>query len=70
MYLKQTKSRDLVEVIDLNALFDPCESNITGRYHAGEEMQEEQTFVKTDLTFPSDEALPQCWINKDYRKSN
>lgn len=67
MYLKHKRSGDLVEVIDMGALIDPFKSEITGRYHAGEELQEPANFTKADLVFPSDEALPECWVNPDYR---
>lgn len=70
MYLKHTQTRDMVEVLDLDALFDPCKAQVTGRYHAGEEMQDAQKFDKVNLVFPSNEALPQCWVNKEYRKSH
>jgi hypothetical protein len=67
MYLKETKSGDLVEVLDLDMLFDPCRLNIPGRFHAGEEMQDEAEFAKDQLVFPSGEALPACWTKPDYR---
>jgi hypothetical protein len=67
MYLKHKPSGDLVEVLDVTMLFDPCTSTLTGRFHAGEELQEAATFSKLDLTFPSDEALPRCWVDAHYR---
>jgi len=67
MYL-QAKNQDMVEVITLEALFDPCQETITGRFHAGEEQQDPQTFAKKELHFPSGETLPACWTNPDYRK--
>ena len=67
MYLKQIANGDLVEVLDLQALFDPFEAVVEGRVHAGEELQEPTQFAKADLVFPSDEALPRCWVNPDYR---
>lgn len=67
MYLKQMRSGDLVEVIDLPALFDPCAVSIRGRLHAGEELQDPAEFAKSDLVFPSGESLPRCWLDPDYR---
>lgn len=67
MFLKDKKSGDLVEVLDMNALIDPNASSVNGRFHAGEEMPEMQDFSKANLCFPSDEALPQCWVNTSYR---
>lgn len=68
MYLKQTHSSDLVEVIDFKELINPCRDSITGRSHVGEEMQEPTIFQKSALIFPSGEALPQCWVDPDYQK--
>lgn len=67
MYLKDKHSGNLVEVLDLQVLFDPCRDSLTGRVHAGEEMQEPETFAKSRLVFPSDEPLPRCWIDAGYR---
>lgn len=67
MYLKHKSSGDLVEVIDTSALIDPFKAEISGRFHAGEELQEPAGFSKSDLVFPSDEALPRCWVDPDYR---
>jgi len=67
MYLRHTHSGDLVEVAELSALFDPCLADIPGRIHAGEELQDVSTFAKTELVFPSGEALPRCWLDSAYR---
>ena len=67
MYLKDSKNGDLVEIIDLGALFDPFVSSVNGRYHAGEEMQDAQPFTKQGLIFPSGEALPRCWVDANYK---
>jgi hypothetical protein len=70
MYLKDKASGDLVEVMDLPALFDPFKTSIPGRFHAGEEMQEQQDFKKSDLVFPSDESLPRCWVDGNYKSAD
>lgn len=67
MFLKHKPSGDLVEVLNIHNLFDPCLSNIEGRFHAGEEMQDPQSFPKMELVFPSGETLPLCWIDPEYR---
>lgn len=67
MYLKDKSNGDLVEVVDTGALFDPNCAEITGRYHAGEEMQEATKFAKSELLFPSGEALPRCWVDPAYK---
>lgn len=67
MYLKDKSSGDLVEVIDVGAMIDPCQAQLSGRFHAGEELQDPASFKKGELEFPSGEALPRCWIDPDYR---
>lgn len=67
MYLRHTHSGDLVEIADLSALFDPCRADISGRIHAGEELQDAAVFAKADLVFPSGEGLPRCWVDRAYR---
>ena len=69
MYLKDAVNGDLVEIVDLGALFDPFQADVTGRYHAGEELQDEQTFSKERLIFPSGESLPRCWSDAGYRQT-
>ena len=68
MYLKQRQSGDLVEVLDLASLFDPFQTDLTGRYHAGEELQDAMAFKKAELLFPSGEALPLCWTDGKYKE--
>ena len=67
MYLKDIRSGNLVEVLDLSLLFDPCSASLPGRVHAGEELQEAEEFDKAVLVFPSDEPLPRCWLDAGYR---
>ncbi len=67
MYLRDKQSGDLVEVLDVAAMVDPCIEKLEGRFHAGEELQEAASFTKGELEFPSGEALPRCWIDAHYR---
>ena len=67
MYLKERSSGDLVEILDMTAVIDPCISQVSGRFHVGEELQEPQNFTKSELTFPSGEALPACWTDPHYK---
>jgi hypothetical protein len=67
MFLTHKPTNVLVEVIDLSDLFNPCCTEIIGRQHAGEEMQDPATFLKAEMLFPSGEMLPQCWIDPHYR---
>ena len=67
MYLKDKNSGDLVEILDIKALANPSAAAVEGRYHAGEELQDAQSFTKASLAFPSGEALPVCWIDPHYK---
>jgi len=67
MFMKDTKTGHLVEVLDQEQLHDPFATRITGRLHYGEEMQEPEQFEKTGLAFQSGEALPACWTDPHYR---
>ncbi len=69
MFLRNKVNHDIVEILDLDALFDPFKTRVAGRYHAGEEMQEPGMFNKPELVFPSGESLPRCWIDVHYRDS-
>lgn len=67
MFLQERSTRCLVEVLDTQGLFDPLQGQIEGRKHAGEELQDPDLFDKSNLVFPSGEALPICWLNPAYR---
>lgn len=68
MFLQHKNSGDLVEILTIDSLFDPCRKEIMGRFHCGEEMQDSETFSKLDLTFPYCESLPICWLDPTYRE--
>jgi hypothetical protein len=68
MFLKVKANSDLIEVLSLRDLFDPFLSEVVGRYQRGEEVQDPEKFAKADLVFPSDEALPRCWVDPHYRQ--
>jgi hypothetical protein len=67
MYLKHLPSGDLVEVLGLKELFDPFRTSVVARFHHGEELQDPEHFAKSDLVFPSGEALPQAWLDPEYK---
>ncbi len=67
MFLKQKSSGDLVEVLELQNLYDPFKVEILAKCHAGQEMQDPEMFVKSELIFPSGESLPRCWLDSDYK---
>ncbi|NJL42550.1 MAG: acetyltransferase [Pseudanabaena sp. SU_2_4] len=67
MFLQHKRSGDLVEVLTLQELYNPCKGEIIGRMHAGEEMQDPEAFDKSEMRFPSGEPLPRCWLDPNYR---
>lgn len=69
MFLKHKPSGNLIEVLRLHEVWDPCQTSVVGRFHAGEELQEAETFIKGNLCFPSGENLPMCWVDPQYRLS-
>jgi hypothetical protein len=68
MFLKQKQTGDLIEVLAILDLYNPCKTEVTGQSHAGEEMQDPEIFPKSELVFPSGEPLPICWINSHYNE--
>ena len=68
MFLKQKQTDELIEVLTPSDVWDPCISTIAGQSHSGEEMQDPEIFRKVDLVFPSNEALPRCWVDPHYRQ--
>ena len=69
MFLKETATGRLVEVLSLKDLINPIHDALVGRYNAGEELQDPDSFKKADLEFLSGEALPLCWTDVHYRDS-
>lgn len=67
MYMKRKLDGHLVEILGVQDLINPIHTTVLGRLHYGEEMQEAETFAKADLSFPSGEDLPRCWVNVHYR---
>ncbi|WP_232432166.1 acetyltransferase [Chamaesiphon minutus] len=60
----------MVEIKDLETLFNPLKNEVEGRIQEGQEEQDPTPFPKQDLIFASGEELPRCWIDPDYRTSN
>jgi len=67
--IRHDDDSSLVEVLNLTQLFDPFEAQVLGRLHAGEELQDPQPWLKTELRFPSGEALPTCWLHPPRREA-
>lgn len=68
MLLKEKQTGVLVKVLDTDRLIDPLQPTITGQSQAGQEQQDPMDYAKSDLIFPSDENLPQCWLDANYRQ--
>jgi len=68
MFLKNRRNGDMVKVSDMTSLTNLYRDTVKGRYQAGEEEQDPETFCKDDLVFLSGEALPRCWTDPNYRK--
>ncbi|MEX0272229.1 acetyltransferase [Leptolyngbyaceae cyanobacterium UHCC 1019] len=69
MFLKNKKDGTLIKVLDAEAVINPMQPTISGRIQNGEEEQDPEDFDKNSLTFPSNENLPQCWIDPNYQSS-
>ncbi|MEH2314020.1 MAG: acetyltransferase [Nostoc sp.] len=69
MLLQEKESGNLVEILDIEALFSPKETTVKGQYQVGEEEQDPESFEKRKLNFPSGESLPQCWIDTNYKSA-
>jgi hypothetical protein len=67
MFLKESKTGHLVEILNLPDLFDPFQKSVEGRYNIGEDLPPPNAFAKAELSFPSDEPLPRCWLDPHYR---
>ena len=66
MFLKHISTDDLVEVIDLPDVINPCSLTIRARTHTAEVIHRPEVFLKTELAFPSGEPLPVCWVDAHY----
>lgn len=69
MFVQQKSTNNLIEVLTLQDLYDPCCQEIIGQNHAGEEMQEPSSYLKSELIFPSGEEFPRCWLDPHYREA-
>jgi hypothetical protein len=67
MLLKDKETGNLVEVMNIQSLIDPLESEIVIQGQAGEEEQDPEPNQKKNLVFPSGENLPLCWLEVNYK---
>ncbi|KLV07944.1 MULTISPECIES: hypothetical protein [Photobacterium] len=68
MFLKESRTGDLVDVIDMASLINPFSNEVTVQYQSGEDLADPVSVDKQYLAFPSGESLPECWVNGYYRK--
>jgi hypothetical protein len=67
MFLKDKQTGAVVEIQDVEVLFNPLKSTIPGKIQDGQEEQDSEEFSKQNLLFLSDEKLPRCWLDPDYQ---
>jgi hypothetical protein len=53
--------------MDFQSLINPNESEIIIQIQAGQEEQDPEPRRKNNLSFPSGENLPICWLDANYR---
>jgi hypothetical protein len=68
MLLQKKENGTLVEIINIQEIISPNQTEVMGRVQAGEEEQDPELVQKQSLIFPSGENLPRCWIDADYQK--
>jgi hypothetical protein len=68
MFLQHKPSKHIVEILEVQDLWDSSVDKVMGRFHAGEELQDPELFTKSHLSFLSGELLPICWLDSHYRE--
>ena len=69
MFVQHKTTKSLIEVLTMQDLYDPFCKEIMGQSHSGEELQDETSYIKSELVFPSGEELPRCWVDPHYREA-
>jgi hypothetical protein len=69
MFVQHKTTNHLIEVLTMQDLYDPFCLEIMGQSHSGEELQDETSYIKSELVFPSGEELPRCWVDPHYRET-
>jgi hypothetical protein len=67
MLLQITEGNVLVKILDLEQVINPNQGDVLVQAQAGEEEQDPELIKKGQLSFPSGEDLPRCWIDPNYR---
>ncbi|GBE95403.1 acetyltransferase [Nostoc cycadae] len=68
MLLQIKDTSDLVKITDIQELIDPNVNIVHGKDQTGQEEQDNDSFSKENLVFPSGESLPRCWLDANYRE--
>ncbi|MGH8000669.1 MAG: acetyltransferase [Brasilonema sp.] len=69
MLLQIKGSEELVKILDVQELINPNHDVVHAQEQQGEEEQQPDSYKKENLTFPSGESLPRCWIDANYRNA-
>jgi hypothetical protein len=67
MFLKESRSGHLVQVLNLTELINPFKSSTQVQFQQGEDLLDPEYLSKDTLVFPSGESLPRCWRDSHYR---
>ena len=67
MLLKNKQTDGLIKISGLQELMDPFHDQVNGQIQAGQNEQPVEAFDKQNLTFPSGEGLPLCWLDSNYK---
>jgi hypothetical protein len=70
MLLQIKESGELVKVLDVQELIDPNTNTVRAQEQEGQEEQQPDSYSKQNLTFPSGESLPRCWLDANYRNGS
>ena len=68
MLLKLRSNGHMLEVVNVQDLFNVLHDEVVACDQVGEESQDPESFKKTDLIFLSGEDLPRCWMDPHYRE--
>lgn len=70
MFLKDKETDSLVKILEVETLFMPTKSTVSGKIQSGQEEQDPTDFKKESLKFPSGESLPRCWVDANYQQES
>lgn len=68
MLLQKKENGTLVEILNIQEVISPNQTEVMVQVQAGEEEQDPEPVQKINLVFPSGEKLPRCWLDAEYQK--